>query len=129
VWSGESCLQSESNPFVAPEERTELLWCAVDFDGTLAVSTWSPKDPNASPGEPIWENIDKLNDLVAKGYKVVIHTSRSWAAYETVEAWLNHYNVPFKAIVCGKLLAKVYIDDRALNADEASWDLTERVMA
>lgn len=104
-----------------PKQRANLLWAAVDFDGTIAESSWSPENPTALPGDPIWENIAKLNVLVAAGYKIVVHTSRSWADYELIEAYLTRHRIPFSRIVCGKLLARVYVDDRAVHADELDW--------
>ncbi len=107
------------------EPRTNLIWAAVDFDGTLAEHVW----PDPGIGEPIQDNIDKLVELVQNGYKIIIHTSRGWEGYELIEAWLNHYSIPFDRIVCGKLLAKVYIDDRAIPADAESWMPMEKVPA
>ena len=95
----------------------ELIWAAVDLDGTLAVSVW----PEPGIGEPIRHNVAKLKELKARNYKVVIHTSRGWEHYAPIEAWLESHGIPFDKIVCGKLLARVYIDDRALAADEAVW--------
>jgi hydroxymethylpyrimidine pyrophosphatase-like HAD family hydrolase len=94
----------------------ELIWVGVDFDGTLA-----HKMPDFSIGEPIEENIAKLQKVQERGYKIVIHTARHWEDYIKIEEWLNKHNVPFKAIVCGKLLCHRYIDDRAINADEPDW--------
>ena len=107
--------------FVPPPPRSELLWDAVDFDGTLAHGTWSIDNPNAAPGEPIWANVTKLLELVLAGRKIVIHTARPSSDYELIESWLNHYKIPFDRIVTGKLLAARYIDDRAVQADDESW--------
>ena len=101
----------------APEPRQELIWAAVDFDGTLVNSEM----PDFALGEPIWRNVGKLWQLVAYDYKIIIHTARSWENYETIESWLNHYEIPFDRIVCGKLLAAIYVDDRACHADESMW--------
>lgn len=98
--------------FVPPTQLDRLGWLAVDFDGTLCESTWSPDNPHAQPGPPIQENVDELRRCVELGWKITIHTSRGWADYNIIEAWLNHYDVPFRRIVCGKLLAHRYIDDR-----------------
>lgn len=105
--------------FKAPEPLTEdgLKWAATDLDGTLAHSIW----PELGIGEPIWKNIGKMNELIDEGYKIVIHTSRHWSDYEMIEQWLEHYNIPVTKIVCGKPLAKMYIDDKAINADAESW--------
>jgi hypothetical protein len=110
-----------STGFVAPAPRSDLLWYAVDYDGTLAKSTWHPGNPNAVPGEPIWENVDKYLAIRAAGRKTVIHTARPSSDYELIEAWMNHWDLPFDQIVTGKLLAARYIDDRAVNADADSW--------
>src|SRR5688572_24716606 len=101
-----------SNPFVPPPPRGELLWDAVDFDGTLAYGTWSIDNPNAVPGKPILNNLLKLWELVRAGRKIIIHTARPSSDYELIESWLTHYGVPFDRIVTGKLLAARYIDDR-----------------
>jgi HNH endonuclease len=107
--------------FVPPPPRGVLLWAAVDFDGTLCHSTWSVDNPLAVPGPPIWDNVTKLMVLVRKGYKIVIHTSRGSTDYELIEAWMNYYEIPFDKIVTGKVLAKIYVDDRAVHADEEVW--------
>ena len=54
------------------------------------------------------------------GYKVVIHTARHWEHYKYIEEWLNEHDIPYKSIICGKLLAHRYIDDKAIPAD-AEW--------
>lgn len=108
-----------NHPF--PEPRANLLWAAVDLDGTLAEGVWTPENPTREIGVPIWKNVQKVTEMVARGEKVVIHTSRPWHDYEAIEQWLLHYKIPFRAIVCGKLLAKKYIDDRAINAENEVW--------
>jgi len=106
--------------FTVPQ-RDRLLWLAVDLDGTLAEPIWSPENPTSAIGDPIGRNVVKLREAVRRGYKAVVHTARPWSDYEAIEAWLIANDVPFRAIVCGKLLAGLYIDDRARNADESSW--------
>lgn len=110
-----------SSQFVPPPPRGELLWDAVDFDGTLAYGTWSIENPTAVPGLPIQENVAKLRALEDAGRKIIIHTARPSSDYELIEAWLIHYGIPFDRIVTGKLLAARYIDDRAVPADAESW--------
>lgn len=107
--------------FIPPAPRSDLLWDAVDFDGTLAQSSWTPEKPTAVPGPPIQENVAKLGALVEAGRKVVIHTARPSSDYELIESWLTFYEIPFHRIVTGKLLAARYIDDRAVPADAESW--------
>lgn len=111
---------SSSEGFTVPQ-RKNLIWLAVDLDGTLAEGIWTPENPTSAIGDPIRVNVAKLKDAVKAGYKPVIHTSRPWTDYEAIEAWLNHHEIPFKGIVCGKLLAAAYIDDRAIHAGDAHW--------
>lgn len=107
--------------FTPPAPRGELLWDAVDFDGTLATGTWSVENPTAVPGAPILANVRKLDDLVKAGRKIIIHTARPSSDYELIEAWLKYWSIPFHQIITGKLLAARYIDDRAVPADAETW--------
>lgn len=107
--------------FQPPAPRSDLLWDAVDFDGTLAVSAWTPENPTAVPGLPIWPNVAKYMALRFAGRKTVIHTARPSSDYEMIESWLQYWAIPFDQIVTGKLLAARYIDDRAVPADAETW--------
>lgn len=107
--------------FTPPPQRANLLWIAVDLDGTLAEPVWTPENPTSDIGDPIKRNVVKLREAVRRGMKPVIHTSRPWSDFEAIEAWLIHHGIPFKAIQCGKLLAALYVDDRARHADESTW--------
>lgn len=102
-------------------QRDTLNWVGVDLDGTIAEHIWTPEDPTPRIGDPIWDNVKKVQALAAKGFKIIIHTSRYWGDYELIEHWLRHYNIPFKEIQCGKPLYAAYIDDRAINADDPDW--------
>lgn len=101
--------------------RSQLKWAAVDLDGTLAEGIWTPEDPTSKIGPPMYGQLEKLNGLVAMGWKIIIHTARPWHDYEQIEAWLNFYHVPWSQIICGKLLAGIYVDDRAVNALDSVW--------
>jgi hypothetical protein len=114
-----------TDPRPPPEvpERAELLWYMVDLDGCIAEAVYDSSDPSTAMkiGPPILKNIAKLHEVVYAGYKVVIHTSKPWAAHEAIAAWLEHYGVPYKTIQCGKPLGHRYVDDRAINSNEESW--------
>lgn len=97
--------------------QDEDLPFGIDFDGVLAASIW----PHRGIGKPLLYNHDKLRALDRAGYKVVIHTARPWSDYDTLVSWLQLYDLPFTAVVCGKFLARKYIDDKAINSEEASW--------
>ena len=115
------CTTGRAEHYDPPTQPNELTWAAVDFDGTLAYSTWSIENPNAAPGQPIRENVVKLNQLIDAGYKIVIHTSRSWADVAVLEHWFEHYSIHYDQIVCGKLLARVYVDDRNVLDTADNW--------
>ena len=87
----------------------------VDFDKTIAENT----------GHPLYipiEGADRfLNKLVELGETIVIHTSRPDADKHKIKAWMEHYNLPFHEISCGKRLFKVYYDDKAVRY-EGNWD-------
>lgn len=97
--------------------RDELKWLAVDLDNTLAVAIW----PRPGIGAPIWANVHKLIAAHNAGWKIVIHTARTWADYELIEQFLDSHLIPFNSIVCGKLLAAAYIDDRNVDVYSESW--------
>ena len=117
-----SALDNWDEPKFTPKPlRDKLIWVGVDLDGTLAYPKWTPDNPTSEIGDPIQKNIEKVNELVAAGYKVIVHTSRPWTDYQVIEQWLNWYKIPFKEIQCGKPLYAAYIDDRAIHADAESW--------
>ena len=103
---------------MTPEHSLEeLKWVGVDFDGVLAEGIW----PDRGIGEPIERNIQKMGYLARVGFEPVIHTSRPWSDYKRLEKWLQQNDIPYHAIMCGKLLCRAYIDDRAINSEEPMW--------
>jgi hypothetical protein len=116
---------SEPEPFETVPPRGNLLWAAVDLDGTLAESVWTPDNPTTDIGPvKVYPNGKTAKDLVDElyeaGYKVVVHTSRGYTDLENIERWLKHHGIRFRQVVCGKLLAAIYIDDR----NKSIWDET-----
>lgn len=100
---------------------TDLKWIAVDLDGTLAESLWTPDNPTSEIGSPIPGNIKKAQEVCEAGYKLIVHTARPSTDYRIIEDWLTEQEVPFKFIQTGKILAAAYVDDRAIHADQESW--------
>lgn len=90
---------------------------AIDFDGVLAESVW----PDLGIGKPLEHNIHKLREVAASGMQIVIHTARPWGDHGKLVDWLKERDVPFTEVVCGKLLAAKYVDDRAINSVEQTW--------
>lgn len=113
--------ENHLGPYEPAPPRANLLWIAVDLDGTLAEGVWTPDNPTTDIGAPRWDNVAKLEEAVAAGYKVMIHTSRPDTDYENIEGWLDHWQIPWKVIRTGKPLAALYIDDRGRYSEDASW--------
>jgi len=107
---------SPGEPFTVPD-REDLIWVGVDLDSTIAEPVW----PAKGIGEPIWENVYKLEELVEHGYKIIIYTARGWEDVELVESWLAHHQIPFNRVVCGKVLLRAMVDDKNIHPDEESW--------
>lgn len=101
--------------------RTDLKWLAVDLDGTLAQPLWTPGNPTSEIGDPIEANVRKLVCAVRAGFKPLIHTSRPDTDYEAIEAWLDHWLIPYRRIRTGKPLAALYVDDRGRHESAESW--------
>jgi hypothetical protein len=112
--------------FQSVPPRGNLLWAAVDLDGTLAEGVWTADNPTSEIG-PVKVYADgktardKCIELVEAGYKIVIHTARGYTDLENIERWLEFHQIPYRQVVCGKLLAAVYIDDRNRDIEEESW--------
>lgn len=106
--------------------RDNLIWAAVDLDGTLAEGVWTPDNPTSEIGPmkvyPSGKSArDLVDELYEAGYKVVVHTARGYTDYENIERWLRHNRIRFRHIICGKVLAAVYIDDRNKDINDESW--------
>lgn len=110
-----------TNEFQTPPPVAKLKWAGIDLDGTLAEAVWRPDNPTSAIGPPIERNVVKAMRLHEDGWKIVIHTSRGWTDYAAIEAWLEHHGIPFRAIICGKGLFGVMIDDRNVDIESPDW--------
>jgi hydroxymethylpyrimidine pyrophosphatase-like HAD family hydrolase len=92
----------------------------VDLDGTLAhYDRWRGVDHF---GEPIAGGKAALTDLKQQGWTIIIFTTRS--DIDRIRQFLEKYEIPFDYINenpnqpadanGGKLIADVYVDDRAV---------------
>lgn len=77
---------------------------AIDFDNTASIY---PENVNK-----LYENPDNL---------IVIHTSRSSSIRQKTEEELNKLGIKYHALVCDKLRADVYIDDK--NCGGLNWNI------
>ena len=96
----------------------QLKWLAVDLDDCVAGNSGFP---DFKLQDPIPGAVEALQKLTDSGWKIQIHTARPSSDHYEIKTWLEKHNIPFKGIYTGKILAKYYIDDRALRFD-GSWD-------
>lgn len=91
---------------------------AVDLDGTLA--TYESYEPDEI-GTPIRSTVELVNKLHAIGCQIIVFTCRD--SEYLVAMWLEDAGVSYDAINetpgqpmgSGKVLADIYLDDRAVN--------------
>jgi hydroxymethylpyrimidine pyrophosphatase-like HAD family hydrolase len=89
---------------------------AFDLDGTLARET--PGKEGGEIGEPIFPNIDLAMKWMREGNLVFIFTARGWWEYEVIRSWMEKNGLKDAVLVCGKLHADIYFDDRGRQLDE-----------
>lgn len=87
-----------------------MKWLGVDFDGTICKT----KPPKFEMGKIVKGAKETLDFLTKKGWKIIIYTSRSWADYCNIELWCQDNELPVSQIVCGKILVRYFIDDKAI---------------
>lgn len=92
----------------------QLTWLGVDFDQTIADNTGFP---DFKMTQPLDGAHDALTALVNEGYKIIVYTARGWSDHGEIREFMKKHELPYHEIVCGKLLAKYYIDDRNLAFD------------
>lgn len=86
-----------------------LKWIGVDFDDVIASNSGYP---DYILGEPMAGAKEALEEIKKRGLRAIIYTARPWSQYIVIEDWLNTRQIPFKLIVCGKMLLRWMIDDR-----------------
>lgn len=103
----------------------------VDVDGTLCdIKTSNQSYADVAPHH---ELIERLREYQAKGYRILLYTSRNMKTYSNnvglinkhtapvLLEWLARWDVPYDEILFGKPWAHsrgFYIDDRAIRPDE-----------
>ena len=92
-----------------PLKSNDLKWIGIDFDDVIAGNSGYP---DYVLGEPLSGSKEALEQIRDNGWKAIIYTARPWSQYIVVEDYLNTHQIPFKAIVCGKVLLRWMIDDK-----------------
>jgi capsule biosynthesis phosphatase len=103
----------------------------VDVDGTLC--GFKSMDQSYADVLPKQIMLDRLREYQAKGYRILLYTSRNMNTYDnnlglinkhtapSLLAWLVKWDVPYDEILFGKPWPRkkgFYIDDRAIRPDE-----------
>ena len=78
---------------------------AIDFDGVIYFKKHIEKVNTAR--EKIWKLFDNRDNFI------VIYTARPEIYRKEIEKFLRDNNVPYHALVTGKIRADVYIDDKS----------------
>ena len=97
---------------------------AVDFDGVLhEYSGWRGVD---AFGDPLPGAKDFLKALRAKGYKIVIHSTRG---YDAILEWFKKHKMldSIDEIANQKPKAHAYVDDRAVRFNGKYDEVLEKI--
>lgn len=101
----------------------------MDVDGTLCAKQAVPYDQL----EPNTLVLDKLKEYKARGFYIILYTSRNMRKYEgnigrinaetakVLLNWLDHFKVPYDEIHYGKPWCGhrgFYVDDKTIRPDE-----------
>lgn len=104
-----------------PRKQTERPTLCVDFDGVI-----HDYDPAKWPkmGLPKPGCNQALQELVDRGYRIVVWTSRASKKenIDHVRDWLDYYDIPYHDISGVKINAVAYIDDRGIRFE--TWQQT-----
>lgn len=81
------------------------------MDGTLCEERPTFERSLAKPLPGAVEGVERLKKL---GYFVVVYTARGWGEYAMTRQWLEEAGIWFDALLCGKPIGDIWIDDRAI---------------
>lgn len=102
----------------------------MDLDGTITIDS---STTNYSSKQPNKDVVDRMRQYRAKGFKIVIATSRNMRTYKgnvgeinvktlpTILEWLAEHDIPYDEIIVGKPWCGpggFYVDDRSIRPDE-----------
>ncbi len=99
----------------------------VDIDGTICHPT---KDASYQDIGPLSQRIEKLNKLYDEGHTMVYFTARGMGRnldnadkcyqdfYDLTLQQLENWGVKFHKLILGKPSGDIYIDDKAVNAED-----------
>lgn len=87
----------------------------IDIDGVICEEGPTFERSLAAPVAGARQDIEHLAD---SGYRIILHTARSWSEYAVTEQWLHDHGIYYDALVMGKPVADIVVDDRAVRSLE-----------
>lgn len=89
----------------------------IDIDGTICEEMPTFERPLAQilPGARA-----TINSWHQQGVFIILFTTRNWSEYAMTANWLQKEGVEYDLLLCGKPLADLWIDDRAIKF--TSWE-------
>lgn len=96
---------------------------AIDLDGVIH-NYKNPPLPGKVMSEPFADAEEKIDDLIQRGFKIVIHTVKATTpeGKQAVIDWLDYYTIDYHEVTAVKPNALYYVDDRAIR--HTSWSDT-----
>lgn len=100
-----------------------------DFDGVIHSYKSGWKGVENIPDPPVEGIRQVIEDLLERGYRVVIVSSRctSPEGIDAIRSWLKQYGFPWIEVMAEKPPALVYVDDRAICFDGKTEDLYDKI--
>ena len=87
----------------------------IDIDGVICEERPTFE---RSLAEPILRARKDIESLADAGYRIILHTARSWSEYAQTEQWLHDHGIYYDALVMGKPVADIVVDDRSVKSLE-----------
>ena len=91
--------------------KKKEMTVAIDLDGTLVHDAKTLSDVSFTPLKGVSEFTTRLKNL---GCTIVIHTARPHTQFKQIRDALYRNGIIFDSIVCAKVPAHLYIDNRGL---------------
>ena len=116
------CPSVDSKDVIFLAENKKLIRC--DIDDTICKNGPSIEGQDNHPYKikvPITGRIEKMNQLYDEGHSIIYWTSRGsesgkdWTPYTREQ--LDNWGVKYSAIICGKPLFDIFIDDKVHNSE------------
>jgi len=104
----------------------------VDLDDTICFPNHEMLDTYSkySLANPNVKLIEKLRQLKSDGHTIIIHSARRMLTHkgnltaieldvgDATRFWLEEHSVPYDQLIFGKPYGDVYVDDKAVNAND-----------